>query len=184
MESLGQVCDGQTNLSVAQAAVFLHCPQNKVHRLACDGRLYPVRISGHLVFARADLERYRRAADELELTKRLQAGEHPLDIYIALDGTVPLKEVERILHEWARLTGIWLIEAPRGSYARWLQRFDLLRVTPRGLRRFIEAMLVDQEFGARVRDYLTRTDFRSGTEDPTVDKKKQLRKLQLPDSAA
>ena len=182
-EALGQVCDGSTNLSVAQAAVYLRCTQNKVHRLTCDGRLHPVRISGHLVFARSDLERHIRAADEHEITTRLQAGEHPLDVYFTFDGHVPLKEIERVLHEWARLTGIWLIEAPRGSYARWLQRFELLRVTPRGLRRFIEAMLVDEALGARVREYLTRTDFR-GMQDPVTDKKRQLRKLQRPESAA
>ncbi|HKY36472.1 MAG TPA: helix-turn-helix domain-containing protein [Polyangiaceae bacterium] len=185
LEALGKVCDGETNYSVAQAALYLRCTQNKMHKLASEGRLHPVRICGHLVFARSDLERQRRSELELELTKRFMAGDHPLDVYIDLDGRAALRDVERVLHDWAKLTGIWLIEAPRGSYARWLQRFDLVRVTPRALRRFLEAMLVEGgELGGRVRAFFSSDDWRdlNGPAESAT-KARQARRLMRPQVA-
>lgn len=153
VEALASICDGARNFTVAQAAIRLAVPQNRVHKLVHEGRLHPVRVSGHLIFSRSDLERHRRTALELDLAQRFTRGDHPLDVYLEAEGKVAMRDVERVLRDWARLTGVWLVEGPRGSYARWLQRFGLLRVSPRALRRFVEAMLVDQDMGERVRAY-------------------------------
>lgn len=163
-EALASICDANINFNVAQAATFLNCSQNKLSKLVGEARLHPVKVGNICVFARSDLERQRSDAHELELVKRFQRGDHPIDVYIELDGVVPLGDVERALHAWAKLTGIWLVEGPRGSYARWLQRFNLVRVSPKGLRRFIEAMLVESgELGQRVRAYFETQNARTSS---------------------
>ena len=163
LEALASVCDGELNFNVAQAAQFLRIPQNRVHKWVSEGRLHPVRVSGHLIFARSDLDRQDRTAVELELSRRFAAGDHPLDAYFLLDGRVSLRDVDRILHDWAKVTGVWIVEGPRGSYARWLQRFGLVRVTPRALRRVLEALLVDQDVGERIRRYFADEPLERGT---------------------
>lgn len=146
-------CDGKTNMSVAQAAVFLGCSANHVHHLASGQHLHPVRVSGVLVFSRGDLARYRRIELELEIARELQRGTHPLDVFFTADGRYGMAEVERAMREWSKLTGCWVVEAPRGSYARWLERVGVQRVSPRQIRRFIEGMLTDAEIGVRARAY-------------------------------
>jgi excisionase family DNA binding protein len=163
LEALASVCDGAVNFTVAQAAEYLHVPQNRVHKWVSDGRLHPVRVSGHLIFARTDLDRQTRTDIELELSRHFAAGDHPLDAYFLLDGRVQLRDVHRVLLDWARVTGVWIVEGPRGSYARWLQRFGLVRVSPRALRRVIEALLVDQEVGERIRRYFADEPLEANT---------------------
>ena len=109
---------------------------------------------GFLLFARSDLDRYRSELRELELTEAFVRGEHPIDVFMRTHGKYPLKEVNRVMLEWAKLTGVWLVEAPRGSYARWLSRMGLTSITPRALRRLVEALLTDARVADVARSYL------------------------------
>lgn len=115
------------------------------------GALTPARYGKGCVYTRRDLERYRRNWREAAIVEALVNGAHPLDLYLEDRGRFPLKEVTRVMGEWAKVTGVWLVEGPRGSYARWLQRFDLVRCSPRELRRLVEALLRDPVVGERVR---------------------------------
>ncbi len=151
---LKSVCDGKKNLDCAGACRYLHVSENALYQLVKENRLHPVHVKGALVFARSDLERYRGEKQELELTKAFMDGRHPLDVFYEADGRYPLKEVNRVMYEWARLTGVWLIEAPRGSFARWLARMQLTQISPRSLRRLVEAMLTDVEIGKFCRVHL------------------------------
>lgn len=154
LASLKSVCDGKQNLDSAQAGQYLHLSQARLYGLVTEGRLCPVRWRGFIVFARADLERYRAELRELELTDAFVKGEHPIDVFMRTHGKYPLREVNRVLLEWAKLTGVWLIEAPRGSYARWLSRMGLTSVSPRALRRLVEALLTDARVSEVARSYL------------------------------
>lgn len=146
-------CDGKSNLSAQQAAHFLGCSLNHVHHLAGGGHLHPVRVAGVLVFARTDLARYRRVELELEIAKALQAGTHPLDVFFSASGRYNMRDVEQCMRDWSKLTGCWIVEAPRGSYARWLERTGVERVSPRQLRRLIEGMLTDPVLAEHARRY-------------------------------
>lgn len=145
--------DGDQNFSLPQAARWLQISQEAVYQLVSVRKLFPCKIGGQLLFSRGDLDRYRHVDAENEITKALVAGAHPLDIYFEAQGRHRLSVVERVMKDWAKLTGVWIVEGPRGSYARWLERFGLTRVPPKALRRFIEAMLVDAELAPRVRAY-------------------------------
>lgn len=153
-DELLSVCDGQQNLTVAQAATYLATSQSVVYQLVSAKKLHPVRARGVLVFARSDLERHKGAELELEVTRELQRGVHPLDIFLEADGRMGMAAIERIMRDWAKLTGVWLVEAPRGSYARWLERMKLRSISPRALRRLLEALLTDAQVDARARSYL------------------------------
>lgn len=106
----------------------------------------PAKLDGRNYYTRRDLVRFQRATrKELRVAlvmELLRAGEHPIDVYIRLQPHgVSLDDVMRTMRTWAKLSGIWLVEAPPGSYARWLERLGRVRVTPRDIRRCIEAML-------------------------------------------
>lgn len=148
------ICDGRENLDAAQAARYLRIPPEKIYGLVREKALNPVKLNTLLVFARGDVDRCAREQREFELTKAFMEGKHPLDVYYENDGRFPLREIDRTLKEWAKLTGIWLVEAPRGSYARWLTRMKLDSVSPRLLRRLLEALLTDPEIDRAARAYL------------------------------
>lgn len=150
---LTAIVDGKNNLDASQAGNLLGKSQQALYELVRKKSLHPVRVGIALVFARSEVERYRELALEREAVKYFQEGTHPLDAYQRLDGRATLKVVDRIFRDWAKLTGVWMIEAPRGSYQRWLERFELVRVSPRSLRRFVEAMLADPELSERARSY-------------------------------
>lgn len=110
---------------------------------------------GHRVFyTRADLVRYRERRYQADLAEGFQRGVSPVDLYLAAPGRLRLEDVTATMHEWAQLAGVWLIEGPRGSYARWLQRIGVTAVTPRELRRLIELLLLDSELCKRCRIHL------------------------------
>ena len=155
VDLVSAICDGSNNFSLGQAADFLQRSRQAVYHLTSQRQLHPVRVQGQLVFSRGDLDRYRRTELEVEVARQLTDGVHPLDIYFEAQGRYPLTEVERVMREWARLTGVWVIEGPRGSYARWLERFGLMSVPPRALRRFFEALLVDKDLEDKVRTWFS-----------------------------
>ncbi len=172
---LNAVVDGKKNLDFAGACSYLHVSQETLYALVKDLRLHPVRIKGALVFARSDLNSYRVGRMELELTKAFMDGEHPLDVFYRADARYPLREVNRVLREWARLTGVWIIEAPRGSYARWLSRMGIERISPRNLRRLVEALLTDNALAERARAHLVDRRLLNGLGATQKEVRAQLR---------
>jgi hypothetical protein len=155
------ICDGRELFDAAQACSFLRCSPELLRQATLRGALTPARVGKGCVYTRRDLERYRRHFREAGIVAKLVEGAHPLDLYLENPGRYPLKEVTRVMHDWAKLSGIWIVEGPRGSFARWLQRFELVRCSPRELRRMIEALLRDPELGARVRLYFEEQRGRS-----------------------
>jgi hypothetical protein len=153
-----QKTGGAANLTAAQVAVVLGCSESRVKGLVADGRLHPVNLGpgprGGFVFARSDVARHKRSECEHDVAKQLEQGRHPLDVYFEADGRYSLDDVHAAMNRWAKLTGCWIIEAPRGSYARWLERMGLTSITPRQLRRLLEALLGDPTIGQRARSYL------------------------------
>ena len=154
LAQLRSVCDGKANLDSAQSGQYLHVSQERLYGLVREKRLHPVSWKGFLIFSRGDLDRYRAELREYELTTAFVQGEHPIDVFLRLQGRYSLREVNRVLMDWARLTGVWLIEAPRGSYARWLQRMQIVAISPRAVRRLIEALLTDERIGELARSYV------------------------------
>lgn len=180
---LKSICDGKKNLDCARACQYLRISENALYQLVKESRLHPVHVKGSLVFARTDLERYRGERQELELTKAFMDGRHPLDVFYEADGRYPLKEVNRVMGEWARLTGVWLVEAPRGSYARWLARMGLTSISPRSLRRLIEALLTDVEIGKFARVHLAdRRALNGAGETKAVERAKRRGAGYMPDA--
>lgn len=124
-------------------------------KLVQRGQLTPGRTGNEgLLYTLADVQRYqqreRKEHREKQILEQLQRGLHPVDVFLALEPEgVKLAHVVRVLHHWAKLGGIWVIEGPPGSYARWLERVGLARLTPRNLRRLIELLLSDPSTAAR-----------------------------------
>lgn len=147
------LCDGKELFDSPQAARFLNVSEDVIRQATMNGGLCPARVGRLSVFTRRDLQRFRRTLREHAIVTRLVEGAHPLDIFLEHPGRYPMKEVTAAMLEWSRVSGVWLVEGPRGSYARWLERFGLLRCTPRELRRLIEALCRDPELGERVRRY-------------------------------
>lgn len=146
------------NLTQVQVAAILGVSVTRVQQLVAAQKLCPVNLGpgpgGGLVFSRADVSRHKRTECEREVARELERGTSPLDMYFLFDGKYSLRDVRLAMDDWAKLTGCWVIEAPRGSYARWLERMQLTSISPRQLRRLIEAMLADPAIAARVRSYL------------------------------
>lgn len=127
-------------------------------KLAQRGLLTPGRAgtTEGLVFTLADLQRYltreRKEHRERRVLELLQRGMHPVDVFFELEPEgIKLAHVIKVLHQWVKLGGIWVIEGPPGSYARWLERMQLARLTPRNLRRLIEHMIADPSTAERAR---------------------------------
>lgn len=139
-----ELCDGKQFLSVDQVAARTGQSPEAIRKAAERHHLSPGNFRGMLVFTGTDVERYQRWRSEHTITRQLADGRHPLDIYLEGDGQHSLDGVLRVLSRWAKLSGAWLVEGPRGSYARWLDRMGLVRMKPRDLRRIIEALCVDE----------------------------------------
>lgn len=140
---MSALCDGVELLDSAQSCGYLGISQDALRQAVTRKLLNPAKIGPLLVFTRRDLQRYRDREEAYEITAALTRGEHPLAIYLEGRGRFSLEEVTAALHDWAKLTGAWVIEGPRGSFARWLDRLGLPRITPRELRRVIEVLLRD-----------------------------------------
>lgn len=140
---LDSIVDGVEFLSAEQVATQSGQTTDLVYLHVRQGLLCPGKIGSQYVFTRADVQRWRQLRSEHAITTELEKGAHPVDVYLQGEGRWKLDDVTATMHRWARLTGAWVIEGPRGSYARWLQRLGLIRVTPRQLRRVIELLLAD-----------------------------------------
>lgn len=119
-------------------------------QLGQRGLLTPGRVgtTEGLVYTLADLQRYltreRKEHRERRVLELLQQGLHPVEVFFRLEPEgIKLSHVIKVLHQWVKLGGIWVVEGPPGSYARWLDRVGLSRLTPRNLRRLVEHMLSD-----------------------------------------
>lgn len=165
------------NLTLAQVAVSLGCSESRVKQLVSETKLHPVNLGngpgGGLVFARSDVARHKRSTCELDVAQQLEQGRHPLDVYFEADGRYSMDDVQAAMTKWARLTGCWVIEAPRGSYARWLERMGLTSITPRQLRRLIEALLGDATVGNRARSYLADQRAHNGQGEAKANERKE-----------
>lgn len=148
---LAVVCDGRELFNTEQAIELLGVSSDKLRQAVARGALFPAKIGPSLVFTRRDLLRWHTRDCEAEIVKGLTEGLHPLDIYLQNPGRYRLELVNSVMLEWAVIAGCWIVEGPRGSYMRWLQRMGLLRVTPRQLRRVIELLLVDPSIAERLR---------------------------------
>lgn len=148
---LSATCDNRNFYSSAQAAAYLRLDLQTLRQLSSRGALTPGKAGREVIYTRADLDRYRALEKEREIAAQLVAGVHPLDLYLEGRGKFSLREVCRVMLEWSRLSGVWLVEGPRGSYARWLERLEIQRCTPRELRRIVEHLIADPQVGARVR---------------------------------
>src|SRR3990170_1044210 len=144
-------CDARELFTGEQAARYLQIGNDRIRQAVSKKALCPARVGKYSLFTRRDLDRYKRLEREHEIARQLVAGTHPLDIYLGAPSRWTMRDVSATMLDWARLSGVWIVEGPRGSYARWLERLGLVRCTPRELRRIIEALVKDPELRARVR---------------------------------
>lgn len=116
------------------------------------GSLVPARVGKRrthgLVYTHTDLERYakrdREGGLERAIVQRLKDGLHPVDAYLETHAQgARLHTVLRLTETWARLAGLWLVQGPPGSYARWLERVGLRELKHLHLRRIVEALICD-----------------------------------------
>lgn len=136
--------------------IIVPCPQLLFEREVCDrlgltraqlrawekkGALTPARVERLVLYTLADVRDFETGERERCIMSMLNAGRHPCDICFE-QGYRP-EEVARTLDTWGKLSGYWIVEGPPGSYARWLERFGLVRFTPKLLRRLIELLLTD-----------------------------------------
>lgn len=141
------IVDGKEFFSSEQVAQFEKVTPQVVAQAVTRGQLCPGRLGSYSIFTRRDVLRWhkQRRASEIEvgITRELSKGVDPLSIYLQADGLYSLEQVAKVMLKWSKLTGLWIIEGPRGSYARWLERLGLVEVTPRMLRRVVELLLAD-----------------------------------------
>lgn len=116
--------------------------------------LTPAVLNGRegLVYTRRDLERFRRRKTDRErhIIDALQRGLSVVDTYYFAhekDPGITLKQVIDVTRSYAEIAGLWIMEGPPGSYARWLERMGLVSLKPKHLRRIIEALIVDPHCG-------------------------------------
>ncbi len=145
------ICDGKVNLTATDAALFLQLSPPALYELVQRELLHPVHIGRSLAFARSDLDHYRRWRAEVEIVRGLESGLPPIELFDRQYARYRLRDIQRVLQDWAKLQSIWLVETPRGSFARWLKRFGLPSLSARSFRRLCEALLVDPEIGDKVR---------------------------------
>lgn len=149
------VPDGRQLLSSAQASDYLGVPQDTLMHAALRGALTPARYGtrqrGELIYTRADLDRFQSRSHERAIVEALERGEAPITAYLSSAGAIHLRDLARVIHDWARVASYWVVQQPPGSYARWLQRLGLLRVHTTDLRRMIEALCTDDDFARKAR---------------------------------
>lgn len=148
------VPDGINLLSSAQVCGRLHLNTYQLAQHHKAGRLVPCMLNGRRYYTGADVARFERDDREHSIMLKLRDGVHPVDI--ALDGRYPLDEVTAVMEQWAKVAGVWIVDAPPGSYARWLERMGLTRLRPSDIRRLIELMLTDPDVRAKARGYVAR----------------------------
>lgn len=146
--------DGVNILSTAQVAGRLGLNAQQIAKHHKAGRLVPCTLNGRRYYTGADVARFERDDREHSIMLKLRDGVHPVDI--ALDGRYPLSEVTEVMERWAKVAGVWIVDAPPGSYARWLERLGLTRLRPADIRRLIELMLTDSEVKEKCRRYVAR----------------------------
>ncbi len=141
--SLGDLCDGLQFFDARQAAKHLGVSAAQITNLRANRQLFPALIGRHPVYALADLDRHkhREQTAKAQVFAALKAGRSPVDVVIDLD-VDPVK-VGRWVGQYAKLSRLWLIETPRGSYGRWLEGHGLAELTPRDLRRVIQLLVSD-----------------------------------------
>lgn len=132
--------DGAELLSSQDAARLIGAPQHTLHKWVERGYIHPARFGRELIFTRAQVVALRDATFDREIARLLQEGVPPLEIWTQLPNATPA-DVVRVLKSWARLAGVWIVEMPPGSYARWLARFKLTKFGAPQLRRAIERLL-------------------------------------------
>lgn len=142
--------DGRELLSPQQVSELLDTPKRTIMTAAQRGKLHPAKLGRRLYFTRSEVVAWHRErrgeGEKLEREKamiaRFEQGAHPVDVYLQTEGAT-LKQTLATMHDWAAVAGVWIVEGPRGSYARWLQRVGLVELRPREMRRVIEALLAD-----------------------------------------
>jgi len=142
---------GSELLTTAQAAELIDTPAKTILAAAQRRNLHPAKFGRRLIFTRSEVVAWHKervgTSDKMECEKamveRFAKGAHPVDVFLEMDGRVTFKHMTTCLEQWARAAGYWIVEGPRGSYARWLQRHGLMELQPRHIRRVIELMLVD-----------------------------------------
>lgn len=146
--------DGVNLLSSSQVCGRLGLSPKHLSDHKKAGRLVPCMLNGRIYYTGADVARFERDERERAIMLQLRDGRHPIDI--ALDGHFPLAEVSEVMQRWAQVAGVWIVDAPPGSYARWLERLGLVRLRPSDIRRLIELMLTDPEVMERARRHVAR----------------------------
>ena len=142
---------GSELLTTKQVAELLDTPLKTVLAAAQRRNLHPAKFGRRLIFTRSEVVAWHKErtgmSEKMErekaMVERFAKGAHPVDVYLDMDGRVTFKQMMTSLEDWARAAGIWIMEGPRGSYARWLQRLGLIELQPRHVRRVIELLLVD-----------------------------------------
>lgn len=137
-------------LNTQQVSALLDTPRHTILTAAKRGKLHPAKLGRRLIFTRSQVVAWhkerRGEGEKLDREKamiaRFEQGAHPVDVYLETEGAT-LKEVLALMHDWAAVAGVWVVEGPRGSYARWLQRVGLVELRPRDTRRVIEMLLAD-----------------------------------------
>lgn len=155
------MCDGREFLSSDQVATLTGVSADLIRQAVVRGQLCPGKVGTQLVFTRRDVERWRSWKEEHAIVSELVRGAHPVDVYLRGKGAWKLEQVTRVMLGWAKLAGMWVIEAPRGSYARWLDRMGLDELTPRAMRRLVELLLTDDYVRRRAIDGLGSAAVRS-----------------------
>jgi hypothetical protein len=135
-----EVPDGDQFLSSYQAAQLCNVKLATLTKWTQLGYLHPARFGTEHIFTRAEILAVRNEQTDRQIGKLLAEGVAPTEVWERLPH-VSIDRVVRVLRSWARLSGYWVVEAPPGSYARWLSRFGLTRCTARDLRRHIERLL-------------------------------------------
>lgn len=141
--SLDDLCDGVQFFSSRQAAKYLDVGATAIANYRTMGRLSPGLIGRHPVYTLADLDRHKNKEQTIQarVFAELKAGRSPVDVVLELDAD-PAK-VGRWVGQYAKLSRLWLVETPRGSFGRWLEARGLTEFTPRQLRRVIELLATD-----------------------------------------
>lgn len=144
---LREIPDGEQLLNSYDAALLAQVSQDVLHKWVQRGHLHPAKYGRDYIFTRSEVLAVRNEVIDRRIAKMLNDGASPLQVWESLPMASP-DRVVRVLRGWARLSGVWIVDMPPGSYARWLARWRLKKFTPTDLRRCIERLL---ETGPQVR---------------------------------
>lgn len=152
------LADGKIFFDCHQAAKKLQISLENLSVQTRRGNLCPAVLNGHegYLYTARDLARWKKKRPDRQraIVDALLLGLPPIEAYYhaqTSDPSVTLKLVIDTLHTYSEVAGLWIIEGPPGSYARWLERMGLVRLMPKHLRRVVEAMLLDPHTAARAR---------------------------------